>query len=203
MTEQHPTLPGRLADAAISDSVESWPVAASAPKHHSDYVSLRIDTIVDPSGGQHDRAVVQPNGAIGVLAFDDDDRILLVQQYRHAVGRRLLEIPAGTLDVAGEDPRDAAARELAEEADLVAAHWTSVLHLLATPGYSTEGWEVFQATGLRPVPDAERTAREAEEADMAQWWLPFDQAVDAVLAGRIVDSMTVASILAVQVLRSR
>lgn len=200
---QHPTLPGLLADASISDSIESWPVAASEPKHQSDYVSLRIDTIVDPTGGTHERAVVQPNGAIGVLAFDDHDRLLLVEQYRHPVGRRLLEIPAGTLDVAGEASRDAAARELAEEADLVASEWTSVLHLLATPGYSTEGWEVFQATGLSAVPDGERTTREAEEADMSQWWIPFEQAVDAVLAGRIRDSMTVASILAVQVLRSR
>lgn len=200
---QHPSLPGRLAPGAISDSAETWPVAASEPKFESDYVSLRIDTIVDPSGGTHDRAVVQPNGAIGVLAFDADDRLLLVEQYRHPVGRRLLEIPAGTLDVAGEAPRDAAARELAEEADLIAAEWTPVLHLLATPGYSSEGWEVFQATGLSAVLDAERTTRVAEEADMSQWWLPFDQAVDAVLAGRIVDSMTVASILAVQVLRSR
>lgn len=200
---QHPTLPGRLADVAISDSAEAWPVAASESKFKSDYVSLRVDTIVDPSGGEHDRTVVQPNGAIGVLAFDDHDRLLLVEQYRHPVGRRMLEIPAGTLDVVGEASADAAARELAEEADLVAAEWKSVLHLLATPGYSTEGWEVFQATGLSAVPAGDRTTRVAEEADMSQWWLPFDQAVDAVLDGRILDSMTVASILAVQVQRSR
>ncbi len=203
MTTPHPSLPGRLADRSISDTDEAWPVARSESKHESPYVSLRIDTIVDPSGGEHARAVVQPNGAVGVVAIDADDRVLLVEQYRHPVGMRALEIPAGTLDVEGEDAAHAAARELAEEADVTAAEWSSILHLLATPGYSTERWEVFLATGLAPVPEADRTQREAEEADMSQWWLPFDEVVDAVLEGRITDTMTVASILAVQVRRSR
>ncbi|MEV7396487.1 NUDIX hydrolase [Aeromicrobium sp. NPDC092404] len=203
MTE-HPRLPGELADGQrLTDSDQSWPVASSESKYESPYVSLRIDTIVDPAGGEHARAIVQPNGAIGVLAIDEDDRVLLVEQYRHPVGRRLLELPAGTLDVPGESGLDAAARELAEEADVVAQKWESILHLLATPGYSTEAWEVFQATDLSPVPYADRTEREAEEADMAQWWVPFDEAVDAVLAGRITDSLTVAGILAAQVLRTR
>jgi 8-oxo-dGTP pyrophosphatase MutT (NUDIX family) len=199
----HPELPGRLADAAVGDSDHSWTVSRTEPKFDSPYVSLRIDTIVDRDGAEHGRAVVQPNGAVGVLAIDEQDRLLLVEQYRHPVGRRLLEIPAGTLDVAGEGALDAAVRELAEEADLVATDWDPLLALLATPGYSTEHWEIFRATGLRPVPEADRTEREAEEADMVQWWLPFDEAVDAVLAGRISDSMTVSAILAAQVLRTR
>jgi ADP-ribose pyrophosphatase len=200
----HPRLPGQLADGnSLGDSDQSWPVSSSEVKYESPYVSLRVDTIVDPAGGEHPRAVVQPNGAIGVLAIDEHDRILLVEQYRHPVGRRLFELPAGTLDVAGESSLDAAARELAEEADVVAGQWESILHLLATPGYSTEAWEVFRATDLTAVPHADRTQREAEEADMAQWWLPFDDAVDAVLSGRITDSLTVAGILAAQVLRTR
>ncbi|AXT85265.1 ADP-ribose pyrophosphatase [Aeromicrobium sp. A1-2] len=200
----HPVLPGELADpATLSDSRHAWPVSSSDIKYESPYVSLRVDTIVDPAGGEHGRAVVQPNGAIAVLAIDDEDRVLLVEQYRHPVGRRLLELPAGTLDVEGESSIDAAARELAEEADIVAEHWESIVHLLATPGYSTEAWEVFQATGLSAVPPAERTTREAEEADMVQWWLPFDDVVTAILAGRITDSLTVAGVLAVQVLRNR
>ncbi|WP_332662393.1 NUDIX hydrolase [Aeromicrobium sp.] len=200
----HPRLPGELADGdSLTDSDHSWPVSASVTKYDSPYLSLRIDTIVDPAGGEHGRAVVQPNGAIAVLAIDEYDRILLVEQYRHPVGRRLLELPAGTLDVPGESALDAAARELAEEADVAAEHWESILHLVATPGYSTEAWEVFQATGLSAVPHADRTQREAEEADMVQWWLPFKDAVDAVLSGRITDSLTVAGILAAQVLRTR
>lgn len=200
---EHPVLPGRLASSDVADTDQSWPVSTSEPQYTSPYISLRIDTIVDPSGDGHSRAVVQPHGAVGVLALDDEDRLLLVQQYRHPVGKFLLEIPAGTLDVDGEAPQDAAVRELAEEADIVAAQWNSALRLLATPGYSAEGWEVFRATGLSAVPHADRTDREAEEADMVQWWLPFEQAVDAVLTGRITDAMTVAAILAEQVHRTR
>jgi len=197
----HPTLPGHLATGDLSDSPASWPVRASETRFASPYVSLRLDTIVDPRGLEHSRAVVIPNGAVGVLAIDEDDRVLLVEQYRHSVGRRLLEIPAGTLDVDGEGSLEAAVRELAEEADLVAAIWGPLLNILATPGYSTEAWQVFRAADLSAVPTAERTIREAEEADMVAWWLPFDEAVDAVLAGRIADSMTVSAILAERVLR--
>ncbi len=199
----HPHLPGRLAGSILSDADAAWPVSSSETKYESPYVSLAIDTIVDPDGAEHGRAVVRPNDAIGILAIDQDDRLLLVEQYRHPVRRRVLEIPAGTLDVPGESALDASIRELAEEADLVAARWVPQLKLLATPGYSTESWQVFTATDLSPVPQAERTRREAEEADMVQWWMPFDEAVDAVLAGRISDSLTVAAILAAQVLRTR
>ncbi|MCW2800408.1 MAG: ADP-ribose pyrophosphatase [Aeromicrobium sp.] len=199
----HPLLPGRLADPGLGDIEQVWPVSTSDSKYASPYVSLSIDTIIDPQGEEHARAVVRPNGAVGVLAIDADDRLLLVEQYRHPVGRRMLEIPAGTLDVDGESAHDAAIRELAEEADIVAAQWEPLLDLFATPGYSTERWSVFWASGLTAVPSAERTIRVAEEADMTQWWLPFDQAVDAALAGRFTDSMTVSAILAAQVLRSR
>lgn len=199
----HPTLPGRLAASDVSDTEHVWPVADSTSIHSSDYISLRSDTIVDPSGDEHVRAVVTPHGAVAVVTLDNDDRLLLVEQYRHAMGRRLLELPAGTLDVEGEDALDAAKRELAEEADVVAATWTPLLDLAMTPGHSTERIQVFVATGLTAVADADRTTREAEEADMAQWWMPFDDAVDAALHGRIADAKTVAAILAVQVSRSR
>ncbi|GAA3532439.1 NUDIX hydrolase [Aeromicrobium panaciterrae] len=199
----HPHLPGQLAGSHLSDSDASWPVSSTDMKYESPYVSLGIDTIVDPDGNQHGRAVVSPNDAIGILAIDDEDRLLLVEQYRHPVRRQMLEIPAGTLDVPGESALDASKRELAEEADLVAATWEPQLKLLATPGYSTEGWQVFTATGLSPVPEADRMVREAEEAHMVQWWMPFDEAVEAVLAGRFSDSLTVAAILAAQVLRAR
>lgn len=199
----HPTLPGQLAATGIADSDVSWPVSHTETIYDSAYIGLRSDTIVDPAGDEHVRAVVSPNGAVAVVVLDDDDRLLLVEQYRHAVGRRLLELPAGTLDVEGEQAADAAKRELAEEADLVAASWTPLLTLAMTPGHSSERIEVFVATGLTAVADADRTMREAEEADMAQWWMPFDEAVEATLAGRISDSKTVAAILAVQVSRSR
>jgi 8-oxo-dGTP pyrophosphatase MutT (NUDIX family) len=199
----HPSLPGRLAEPGTGDRDQSWPVAHSETIYASAYIGLRRDTIVDPAGDEHVRAVVSPHGAVAVVTLDDDDRLLLVEQYRHATGRRLLELPAGTLDVEGEAALDAARRELAEEADVVASSWTSLLTLAMTPGHSSERIEVFRASGLSAVADADRTTREAEEADMVQWWLPFGDAVEAVLAGRISDAKTVSAILAVQVLRSR
>lgn len=201
---QHPALPGLLADGQpLADTTAAWPVTDTRVVYESPYVSLDVDTIEDAGGSRHTRAVVRPNGAVGVLALDDDDRVLLVQQYRHPVGQRLLELPAGTLDVVGEPAQDAAARELAEEADVVAAAWSPLLRMHSTPGYSSERWEVFLATDLSPVPVGERLAREAEEADMQQWWMPFDEAVDAVFAGRISVAMTVASILGLQARRTR
>ena len=199
----HPSLPGLLADPLIGDSDESWPVSSSETAYESPYVSLTVDAIVDPTGAEHSRAVVRPHGAVAVVAVDDADRLLLVEQYRHPTGRRLLELPAGTLDVAGESPADAAARELAEEADVRASTWSDLLHLHMTPGYSTERIEVYLATGLTAVDEDDRTVREAEEAHMEQWWLPFADAVTAVLDGRITDAKTVAAILAVQAQRSR
>jgi 8-oxo-dGDP phosphatase len=203
MTEPHPDLPGHLADDTITDTAQEWPVSATTPGFANAYLSVDVDTIVDPGGDEHDRVVVRPHGAIGVVALDEADRVLLVEQYRHPVRHRMLEIPAGTLDVEGEDALGAAARELAEEADLAADHWARELGLFATPGYSSEAWTVFRASGLRPVPHDDRTERVAEEADMQQWWLPFDAAVDAVLDGRITDGMTVAALLAEQARRSR
>jgi 8-oxo-dGTP pyrophosphatase MutT (NUDIX family) len=202
-TTQHPSLPGRLAADGLADSDQSWPVSGTDVKFESPYVSLRVDTIVDSSGEEHSRAVVTPNGAVAVVALDEDDRVLLVEQYRHPTGRRLLELPAGTLDVEGEAPLDAAKRELAEEADVAASSWAPLLDLVMTPGYSSERIQVFVATDVTAVAHADRTKREAEEADMAQWWVPFDDAVDAVLSGRITDAKTVAAILAVQVSRPR
>lgn len=204
MSAQHPDLPGALADAeTLADSEHAWPVKASDEKFASGYLSLAVDTIVDPDGDEHSRVVVRPHGAVGVLAVDADDRILVVEQYRHPVRHRVQEIPAGTLDVAGEDPQAAAVRELAEEADLEADDWEQMLELFATPGYSSEVWTIFRASELRPVPHEERTDRHAEEADMKQWWLPFDAAVAAVLDGRITDALTVCAILAEQVRRQR
>lgn len=199
----HPTLPGRLATDDLADREASWPVASSESVYESGYVSLRRDTIVAPDGGEHERAVVQPAGAVAVLALDDADRLLLVEQYRHAVGHRMVELPAGILDVAGESGLQTAARELAEEADVRAATWTEHLVTRSSPGYTTETLRIYRATDLSPLPEDERTQREAEEADMSQWWMPLEDAVDAVLGGRITNGIAVSGILAEHARRRR
>lgn len=194
----HPDLPGLLAPALLADEQEArpWPVAETERPYESPYITLDLDTIVGTDGSEHQRAILRPHDAIGVLAIDAEDRVLLVQQYRHSTGRRILEIPAGILDVDGEEPLAAAQRELAEEADLQAETWTQILELVVTPGYSTEQWTIFRATGLAPIPKKRRTSREAEEADMQQWWMPFDEAVAAIRGGRISDTQTAVALLA-------
>ncbi|MBM9465416.1 NUDIX hydrolase [Aeromicrobium sp. YIM 150415] len=200
--QAHPRLPGILAER-VADQDARWPVSKVETAFENPYLGVSLDTIVDPAGQEHTRVVVRPHGAVAVLALDEDDRVLLVEQYRHPVGQRLIEIPAGTLDIEGEHPAEAAARELGEEADIHAAHWQPLLEMAATPGYSSERWTAYLATELTAVPETERTRREAEEADMRQWWVPFERAVDLVLDGRITDALTVGAILAAQVRRSR
>lgn len=203
VSDPHPRLPGRIAPADHADSPQAWVVARTTDRYSSPFLSVRTDVIVDPTGEHHERVVVQPRGAVAVLALDEDDRVLLVEQYRHPVGARLLELPAGTLDVEGESALAAAQRELAEEGDVVAAVWDELLGLSATPGYSTERWRLFRATDLSPVPPEERAERHAEEADLEQWWMPLDEAVQAIFDGRICNALAIAAIMSEVVRRSR
>jgi ADP-ribose pyrophosphatase len=176
---------------------------STIPRYESSFLNVRTDVIVDPAGQQHERVVVQPRGAVAVLALDEDSRVLLVEQYRHPVGARLLELPAGTLDVEGESALAAAERELIEEGDVGAATWEEILGLTATPGYSTERWRLYRATDLSPVPHDERAERHAEEADLEQWWMPLDEAVKAIFDGRISNALAIAAIMSEVVRRSR
>lgn len=192
-----------LGSEVLGDTDEQWTVAGSDLVYDSSFVGLSVDSIVSPDGETLRRTVLHHKGAVGVLVLDEDDRVLVLDQYRHPVGRRLIELPAGILDVDGEAPVEAARRELREEADLEASEWRPLLRMYATPGCSTEHWEVFLAEGLSPTPRDERIEREGEEADMRQLWVPLEALISAALDGRISDSMTVASVLAVSALRSR
>lgn len=192
--QPHPRLPGDLKNN-LADAVLQWPVEHVEEVFGNVYLRVTVDSIVDGQGGVHDRVVVHPKGAVGVLAIDEQDRVLVVEQYRHPVGLRMIEIPAGTLDVEGERPLAAAKRELGEEADVAADEWHELIQLAATPGYSTEIWTVFRATGLSPLPEAQRTQRVAEEAEMSSSWIQFDQLVGLIVAGKVRDSLTVGAVL--------
>ena len=144
--------------------------------------------------GELTREFMAHPGAAAVVALDAEGRVLLIQQYRHPIRHRDWELPAGLLDVPGEDPLEAARRELAEEADLEADHWEPLLSTFPTPGGSDEVIHVFLATGLRPAADA--FEREGEEADLRLEWVPLSDAADAVLAGRMRNGILVAGVLA-------
>lgn len=147
------------------------------------------------------RDYVDHPGAVGVFAIDDDDRVFLIKQYRHPIGYRDWEIPAGLLDVDGEDPLDAAKRELAEEADLVAAEWAVLSDFWTSPGGSDEAIRVYLARGLSATPEA--FVREAEEADMQTAWVPLDDLVDAALERRVANSPLIISALSAHAARAR
>jgi ADP-ribose pyrophosphatase len=156
-------------------------------------LALRADKVRMPGGKIATREVIEHYGAVGVVALDDQDNVAMVYQYRHAIGRRLWELPAGLLDLGGEPPHVTAARELEEEAGLAASDWHVLADLVSTPGFTDESVRVYLATGVRDVgrPDAHD-----EEADLTMKWIPLDQAVQMVFSGEIVNSLAVVGILA-------
>lgn len=152
-------------------------------------------------GAELERDFVDHPGVVAILALDDEDRVLLLQQYRHPVAVRDWEIPAGLMDVPGEAPLAGARRELAEEADLAADEWRLLLELYMSPGGSSEAVRIFLARGLHTV--EHDYVRDDEEAEMVPHWAPLDEVVDAVLAGRVQNSLTVAAVLAATAARAR
>lgn len=167
---------------------------SSRTEYSGAILALRVDEVDMPGGRTAHREVVEHHGAVAVVARDGDGRIAMIRQYRHPVGRRLLELPAGLLDGgADEDPLTAAQRELAEETDLAAKHWQLLVDLVVSPGFTDEALRVYLAEGLTQLPTADR---EHEEADLVLEWVPLGDAVRAALAGEIVNATAVAGILA-------
>ncbi|WP_435735731.1 NUDIX hydrolase [Cellulosimicrobium sp. PMB13] len=183
------------------DSLAPRPVSETSVVHAGRVFDLRSD-VVELGDGPVTREYLDHPGAVAVVVLDDDDRVLLLRQYRHPVRRELWEPPAGLLDVDGEDAQLAGARELAEEADLRAARWDVLVDYYTTPGGSNEALRVFLARDLAPVPDGERFAREAEELDMELRWVPLDDAVAAVLRGDVHNPSAVVGLLAASAARA-
>ncbi|PRQ12104.1 ADP-ribose pyrophosphatase [Corynebacterium sp. 13CS0277] len=145
-----------------------------------------------PGGHVAAREVVEHFGAVAVVAVDDHDRVALVHQYRRPVGRHLWELPAGLLDVPGEPAEVCAARELAEEAGLRAARWEVLTDMVTSPGVMDEAVRVFLARELTPV---DRGEADDEEADLELHWVPLDEAVEWVAAGRVANGIAIAGLL--------
>ena len=176
---------------AVGDTPERWPVHdveeiwdGAAP------FSVRRDTISTPErpDERFGRLVLEHPGAVIVLAVDEQERALVLHQYRHPAGTRFVELPAGLLDVPDEDPLEAARRELQEEGLLLADHWAHLLSVHPSPGFSSERMEIYLATGLHEAPHrGEDFEAEHEEADMTTSWVPVDDLVEGFLAGRLTD----------------
>ena len=180
----------------IADEPAALQVRSSSTVHHGLIWDVRRDEVDLGDGQTVTREVVDHTGAVGVVVLDARDRVLLLRQYRHPVRSYLWEPPAGLLDVPGEDPQVAAARELAEEADLVADDWHVLVDFYNSPGGSTEAFRCYLARGVREVPVGERHQREHEERNMARAWVDLSEARDLVLAGKLHNPTTVCGVLA-------
>lgn len=180
-----------LADEAVDRAV-----LRSEQRFDGRVLSVRTDRVDLGDGQQVERDIVVHPGAVGVVAVDDELRVLLVHQYRHPVSALLWEVPAGLLDVEGEDPADAAARELFEEGGYRAASWSVLVDTFTSPGGSDEAARVYLARDLTQVPADERHIGEDEERGMPIDWIPLAKAREAVLAGRFHNALAIMGILA-------
>ncbi|MDQ2697417.1 MAG: NUDIX hydrolase [Actinomycetota bacterium] len=140
------------------------------------------------------RQYVDHPGAAAVVALDEDDRLLLIQQYRHPIRLRDWEIPAGLLDVDGESPLESARRELAEEVDLVASSWEPLVSIFTTPGGNDEIVHLFLARGLSRADDVHD--RQDEEADIRMEWVPLADVVAGIFSGRLRNGILAVGALA-------
>ncbi|MCX7994036.1 MAG: NUDIX hydrolase [Fimbriimonadales bacterium] len=152
-------------------------------------VTLRIDTVRLPSGRTARREIVEHRGAVAIVPLLNPETVLLIRQYRQAVGETLLEIPAGTLEP-DESPDVCARRELEEETGYAARQLRKLFSQYLAPGYSQEVLHVYLAEDLAPV------AQRLDEDEAVELVPTPLQAVEAmVLEGQIKDSKTIAGLL--------
>jgi ADP-ribose pyrophosphatase len=155
------------------------------------HIQVREDRVIEPAGHEVVREIVLHPGAVCVVARPNPDDVILIRQYRHATGRELVEIPAGTLHV-GEDPRECAIRELEEEAGYRAANMVERGRFWTTPGFTTEFMYLYEATNLTKTqtnPDDD----EVIEVDIVS----RSKALQMVDDGQIQDAKSILGLLRV------
>lgn len=197
------TPPDEVWVGPVRDTSEPSDVLAQEVQYAGRVWSVRSDTVRLADGTVVVRDVVDHPGAVGVVALDDQGRVLLLRQYRQPVGGYLFEMPAGLRDVPGEHPLVTAQRELAEEAGYEAEEWRILLDFFNSPGGSTEAFRCYLARGVREIDGGRRPTGEAEEAHLPRVWLPLDEAATLVLDGSLHNPTTVLGVLAALAARER
>ncbi|MFD9395937.1 NUDIX domain-containing protein [Streptomyces sp. NPDC060000] len=185
----------------IKDTAEAWEIRSTETPFVGNKTSVRTDEVVMPDGSVVGRDYQVHPGSVAVLALDDEGRVLLIKQYRHPVRQKLWEIPAGLLDVPGENPLHAAQRELYEEAHVKAEDWRVLTDVYPTAGGCDESVRIFLARGLSEA-DGERFEVEDEEADMEHARVPVDELVRGVLAGEVHSNCLVVGVLSLVAART-
>ncbi|MCA6096302.1 NUDIX hydrolase [Streptomyces sp. SCA3-4] len=190
-----------MAHAPIQDTAEEWQVNATTMPFTGNKTSVRTDDVVMPDGTVVTRDYQVHPGSVAVLALDDQDRVIVLNQYRHPVRQRLWEIPAGLLDVPGENPLHAAQRELYEEAHVKAEDWRVLTDVYTTPGGCDEAVRIFLARGISDV-EGERFEVEHEELDMEVTRVAVPELVRGVLAGELHNNCLVVGVLSLVAARA-
>jgi 8-oxo-dGTP pyrophosphatase MutT (NUDIX family) len=152
-------------------------------------IKVSVDEVQLPNGVRLPLELVRHPGGAAAVAIDDQDRVCLLRQFRHAADGYVYELPAGKLEP-DEPPEVTVRRELVEEAAMSASHWEPLGAYLSSPGVFTEVIHLYMATGLSPamgVPGA-------DEVFQVEWW-PLRQAVDKALSGELTDAKTIIGIL--------
>ncbi|MFF8386850.1 NUDIX domain-containing protein [Streptomyces kanasensis] len=185
----------------IQDTPEEWQVTATSTPFRGNKTSVRTDDVVMPDGTVVGRDYQVHPGSVAVLALDDEDRVLVLRQYRHPVRHKLWEIPAGLLDVPGENPLHAAQRELYEEAHVKAEEWHVLTDVYTTPGGCDEAVRIFLARGLSEAEGVRFEVAE-EEADMELARVPLTELARGVLAGELHNNCLVVGVLSVLAARA-
>ncbi|WNE95757.1 NUDIX hydrolase [Streptomyces luomodiensis] len=181
----------------IQDTPEEWQVTATATPFTGNKTSVRTDEVVMPDGGRAKRDYQVHPGSVAVLALDEDGRVIVLRQYRHPVRRRLWEIPAGLLDIPGENPLHAAQRELYEEAHVKAEDWRVLVDVYTSPGGCDEAVRIFLAREISAA-EGERFEVSEEEADMELARVSLEELVRGVLAGELHNNCLAVGALALQ-----
>jgi 8-oxo-dGDP phosphatase len=179
----------------MEDSAAAWPVVDTHELLREWLLTVRTDTVRMPDEHDAERTVVTHPGAVAVLALDDDQRVLMIRQYRHPVRHELWELPAGLRDADGESPVRTAQRELLEETGYRAREWHTLADYFTSPGFSTERIHIFLARGIEPVAGNGYQRRDEEKFIVADW-VPLDEAMRLVLTGKLHNGPAITGILA-------
>ncbi|MFF2331529.1 MULTISPECIES: NUDIX domain-containing protein [unclassified Streptomyces] len=179
----------------FQDTPEEWQVTATETPFTGNKTSVRTDDVMMPDGTVARRDYQVHPGSVAVLALDEEERVVVLRQYRHPVRHKLWEIPAGLLDIPGENPLHAAQRELYEEAYVKAEDWRVLTDVYTTPGGCDEAVRIFLARNLSEA-DGERYAVSEEEADMELARVPLQELVRGVFAGDLHNNCLVVGVLA-------
>lgn len=160
-------------------------------------LKLRIDTVLKRGGKQTTREIVEHSDCVAVVVVDSKDRAILVRQYRKAVDKFLLEIPAGSIEP-GEQPIECVRRELQEETGYLPNRIERLGGFYSAPGYCTEYLHLYLATHLIP---SRRKAEDTEEIEVVR--IPLSRIPDMIASGEICDAKSIAGLLRVISLRLR